>query len=79
MKKLEPLLEKLSNGYVDKEALSDDLDVFLQAAIAAICHCYDNEGGMFPTNCDCEDRERISESISMLLDIYKKIKNRHAL
>lgn len=64
---------------VDKQTLKDDLEYFFRAAIASLCHCYDNTEGLYPDNCSCEHREKINESISALIEEHKKLVKKYDL
>ena len=51
----------------------EDLDRFFKAAMAAVCHCYDHTQGLYPDNCGCNEREKVNESIKLLIDEHKLI------
>lgn len=61
----------------DKEDLKSTFDEFFQVAMSALCHCYDHKEGFYPTDCECSDRQRINESLSLLIQEHKKVLNKY--
>lgn len=61
----------------NKEELENDLDSFYWAAISAICHCFNHTTGSMPDDCDCQTREKIIESKTLLLKELKRLKNKY--
>lgn len=51
--------------------LRRDIDQFFQAAMAAMCRCYDHTKGFYPDSCDCEGRKNVSQATKLLIDEHK--------
>ena len=50
-----------------------DIDLFFQASMSALCHCYDHTDGFYPDSCDCDQSERVRESVSLLIEEHRKL------
>lgn len=64
---------------INKVELKEDLDRFFYAAMAGICHCYDNTGQFYPDQCDCDTRKEISESMTLLSEEHKRLLRKYNL
>lgn len=57
---------------LDYNKMKSVLDDMYHAALSCICHCYDNTNGFFPDDCNCEQREKVQESINLLNKEHKE-------
>lgn len=71
--------EKTKVLSIPAEILRADLDDYFQAVLSAICHCYDNTEGLYPDNCSCDQREKVNESISAIINEHRKLKQKYNL
>jgi len=51
-----------------KEALRN----MYEAARCAVGRCSKNPEGLFPCNCECEDREVVDKALTVLLETYRE-------
>ena len=71
--------ELLRPDLFDKDELKRDFEYFFRVAMASLCHCYDNTEGLYPDECSCEERERINEAVSTLIQTHKDLVKKYDL
>jgi hypothetical protein len=60
-----------------KDQYKEQIDLFFQAAYAAICNCHEHVHA-FP--CECEDSERVQKSMDVLIEARRvALKNYESL
>lgn len=64
---------------IRKDHLKDDLDLFFQAAMSALCHCYDHTEGFYPESCGCDSTAKVEEAVRMLVREHKNLIRKYGL
>lgn len=52
------------------EQCKEQVDLFFEAAYAAVCNCHEHVGA-FP--CECEDSKRVQKSMDLLIETRRDI------
>ena len=63
----------MSKIEIDLQEIKADLNLFFQASMSALCHCYDHTDGFYPDSCSCEESDKIKESVDLLIDEHRRL------